>query len=91
MNSSRYVTGRVCKVVAGDSVKCKIASMFEKMVAQGSVVAQVKWSLTQDLLYCPNFMCPSMWKRKKKHHNFMCLLVHSRAIPVMQYGLNWPQ
>ena len=40
-------------------------------------------------LYCPNFMCPSMWKRKKMN-NFMCLLefectkrlkMYSHAIP----------
>ena len=51
MNSSRYATGRVCKVMEGDSVKCiKIASMHEKMVTQGSVVAHAKWLLTQVLL-----------------------------------------
>ena len=52
MTSSRYATGRVCQVVAGDSVKCtKMASVHEKTVAQGSVVAHAKWSLTQVLLY----------------------------------------
>ena len=31
MSSSRYVTGRVCQVVAGDTVKCtKMASVHEK-------------------------------------------------------------
>ena len=52
MTSSRYATGRVCQVVADDSVKCtKMASVHEKMVAQVSVVANAKWSLTQVLLY----------------------------------------
>ena len=52
MTSSRYATGCVCQVVAGDSVKCtKMASVHEKTVAQGSVVAHAKWSLTQVLLY----------------------------------------
>ena len=52
MTSSRYATGRVCQVVAGDSVKyTKMASVHEKTVAQGSVVAHAKWSLTQFLLY----------------------------------------
>ena len=52
MTSSRYATGRVCQVVAGDSVKCtKMAFVHEKTVAQGSVVAHAKWSLTQVLLY----------------------------------------
>ena len=53
MTSSRYATGRVCQVVAGDSVKCtKMASVHEKTVTQVSVVAYAKWSLTQVLLYC---------------------------------------
>ena len=52
MTSFRYATGRVCQVVAGDGVKCtKMASVHEKTVAQGSVVAHAKWSLTQVLLY----------------------------------------
>ena len=52
MTSSRYATGRVCQVVAGESVKCtKMASVHEKTVAQGSVVAHAKWSQTQVLLY----------------------------------------
>ena len=52
MTSSRYATGRICQVVAGDSVKCtKMASVHEKTVARGSVVAHAKWSLTQVLLY----------------------------------------
>ena len=52
MTSSRYATSRVCQVVAGDSAKCtKMASEHEKTVAQGSVVAHAKWSLTQVLLY----------------------------------------
>ena len=66
MTSSRYATGRVCQVVAGDSVRCtKMASMHEKTVAQVSVVAHAKWSLTQVLLYhiieilfsCRNMFC----------------------------------
>ena len=55
MTSSRYATGRVCQVVAGDSVKCiKMPSEHEKTVAQGSVVAHAKWLLTQVLLYIYN-------------------------------------
>ena len=51
MTSSKYATSHVCQVVAGDSVKCtKMASMHEKTVAQGSVVAHAKWLLTQVLL-----------------------------------------
>ena len=45
-------------------------------------------------LYCPNFMCPSMWKREK-WIIFMCLLefecikrlkAHSQAIPGLVIG-----
>ena len=58
MTSSRYATGRVCQVVAGDSMKCtKMASVQEKTVAQGSVVANAKWSLTQVLLYMIQGTC----------------------------------
>ena len=76
MTSSRYATGRVCQVVAGDSVKCtKMASVHEKTVAQGSVVAHAKWSQTQVLLYEKLTPAPpTPWDDFLNIQNTRCLL-----------------